>query len=465
MNFLSHVLWFACLAATDSSATLRHQGWGGVSRGSCRSLARTPCSRRLSTRLRTACSTWLLPLLLLTPPAALQAQFTYTTNDGTITITKYTGSDGTVIIPSTTNGLPVTSIADSAFMSCSNLTSVIISTTVTFIGSSVFVGCSGLTKVTIPDSVIFIGNEVFDGCTKLTSVTIGSGVTRILGVEFRGCDSLTNVTLGASVSNIAFGMFDGCANLLTITVDPRNKNYSGLDGVLFNKSQTTLIQYPEGKAGAYMIADSVTSITVRAFYYCTRLTNIRIGNGITSVGNSVFGYCTSLTNVTISTSVSNIEGVAFGGCANLQTITVDPHNADYSSLDGVLFNKSQTTLIEYPAGEAGAYTIPDAVTSIAVRAFYYCTGLTSIRIGNGVTNLGAGTFYGCANLASVTIANGITSIGDSSFEATGLTNVTIPNGVTSIGNSAFLDCPRLTSVTIGNGGRHRHRGGCVPRLL
>ena len=115
MNFLSHVLWLACLAATDSSATLRHQGWGGVSRGSCRSLARTPCSRRLSTRLRTACSTWLLPLLLLTPPAALQAQFTYTTNDGTITITKYTGSDGTVIIPSTTNGLPTTSIASSAF--------------------------------------------------------------------------------------------------------------------------------------------------------------------------------------------------------------------------------------------------------------------------------------------------------------------------------------------------------------
>ena len=93
----------------------------------------------MARRLRTACATRLLPLLLLLAlPAVVQAQFTYTTNNGTITITGYTGSGGAVTIPSTINGLPVTSIGDYAFYNCTSLTSVTIPNSVTSIGDEAF---------------------------------------------------------------------------------------------------------------------------------------------------------------------------------------------------------------------------------------------------------------------------------------------------------------------------------------
>ena len=120
---------------------------------------------------RQAARTAMLLLLLLAVPAVAQAQFTYTTNNGAITITKYTGLGGAVTIPSTINGLPVT-----------------------LIGSLAFNWCTSLTSVTIPGGVD-IGQYAFNGCTNLSSVTIGGGVTRIGLCAFAGCASLPSVTI------------------------------------------------------------------------------------------------------------------------------------------------------------------------------------------------------------------------------------------------------------------------------
>jgi hypothetical protein len=137
-----------------------------------------------------------------------------------------------------------------------------------------------------------------------------------------------------------------------------------------------------------------------------------------------------------------------------------------------LFNQSLTTLVAYPGGVAGGYTIPNSVTHIGDSAFYgrggltsvtipnsvtgigddafdSCGSLTNVTIGNSVTSIGTNAFAGCASLTSVTIPNSVTSIGDSAFANTSLTAVTIPNGVTNIGDGAFYDCTNLTSVTIG----------------
>jgi hypothetical protein len=127
---------------------------------------------------RTAFAASLL-LLLLILPAAVQAQYTYTTNNGTITITGYSGPGGAVTVPSTINGLPVTSIGYSAFYNCISLTSLTIPNTVTNIGNSAFSSCTALTRVMIPNSVTTIGNSAFERCISLTGICFDGNAPRV----------------------------------------------------------------------------------------------------------------------------------------------------------------------------------------------------------------------------------------------------------------------------------------------
>jgi hypothetical protein len=165
-------------------------------------------------RLKTACAPrLLLLLLLLIQPAEVQAlDYTYTTTNGTVTITKYTGSDGSVTIPGTIDGLPVTSIGASAFSSCTGLTNVTIPNSVTSIGASVFSACTGLASVTIPNSVTNIGSGAFYRCTSLTNVTIPNSVTNIGNGAFWSCTSLTIVYFKGNAPSVDSSAFSGDPN-------------------------------------------------------------------------------------------------------------------------------------------------------------------------------------------------------------------------------------------------------------
>lgn len=196
--------------------------------------------------------------------------FTYTTNNGTITITGYTGSGGAVTIPAIINGYPVTSIGEGAF-AASSLTSVMIPESVTSIGVQSFANCDSLTSVTIPNSVTTIGELAFGYCSSLTSETIPGGLTSIGLFAFVGCTSLTNITVATS-----------------------NPSYTSLNGVLFDKTQLTLIQFPAGLGGTYTIPNSVTAIGMAAFDLCAGLTNVTIGNSVTNIGSVAFDPCTGL---------------------------------------------------------------------------------------------------------------------------------------------------------------------------
>ena len=283
----------------------------------------------------------------------------------------------------------------------SRVKSAVIAEGVTSIGRYAFYGCTSLTSVTIPDSVTSIGSSAFEDCTSLTSVTIPDSVMSIGDDAFYNCSSLTSVTIPDSVTSIGDSPFASCTSLTGIWVAEGNSHYSSdASGVLFNKDKTTLVQCP-GAFAAYAIPDSVTSI-----------------------GDGAFASCTSLTGIWVT------EG-----------------NSHYSSdASGVLFSKDKTTLVQCP-GAFAAYAIPDSVTSIGEKAFYYCTSLTSVTIPDSVTSIGQHAFQGCKYLTSVTIPDSVTSISSCTFAScTSLTSVTIPNSVTSIGEYAFYDCTSLTDV-------------------
>ena len=252
---------------------------------------------------------WLLCAALL--PAVGQAEdYTYTTNaDNTLTITAYTGPGGDVTIPDripdTIDGLTVTSIGDGAFSYCWNLTSVTIPDSATTIGDNAFAECYYLTSVTIGTNVTSIGDWAFADCYSLTNVIIPDSVTSIGDLAFAGT-CLTGVTIPKSVTSIGNGAFSSCTGLTNITVDAQNAFYTSVNGVLFDQSQTTLIECPGGKAGNYIVPNSVTSIADWTFGGCSGLTNVSIGNSVTNIGSSAFEYCTSLTSVTIPNSVTSI---------------------------------------------------------------------------------------------------------------------------------------------------------------
>ncbi len=209
-------------------------------------------------------------------------------------------------------------------------------------------------------------------------------------------------------------------------------------GVLFNGSYSGVVVIPETvtyNGSTYR----VTSIGDRAFYGCTGLTEVTIGNRVTTIGEYAFFKCAGLTEVTIGNSVTTIGEGAFDGCTKLTEVTIP--NSVTTIGEGAFSGCTKLTEV----------TIPNSVTTIGERAFSGCTGLTEVTIPNSVTEMGDRAFRYCTGLTQVTIGNSVPEIGDYAFEGcTGLTEVTIGNSVTEIGVDAFYNCTGLTEVTIGN---------------
>jgi len=142
-------------------------------------------------------------------------------------------------------------------------------------------------------------------------------------------------------------------------------------------------------------------------------------------------------------------GTYFLGCTGLKEYIVSGNNKNYTTVEGVLFNKDMTKLISFPQGKSGSYSIPNTVTSIGYKAFYDCTGLTSVTLPKSLTSIGAYVFSGCTNLTSVALPEGVTSIGRYAFSGCKrLASVTVPGSVESIGDFAFYRCVGLRQFTV-----------------
>ena len=325
----------------------------------------------------------------------------------------YTGTETELTLPS-----DITKIYQYAFYDCSGLTSVTIPDRVTSIGERAFYRCTGLTTVnwnaTECTSVGFL-SSMFEGCSNFATVNIGDNVKIIPAKAFRDCTGLTSVTIGNGVKSIGNYAFYNCSSLTSVTVP-----------------------------------DSVTNIENYAFAGCSGLTSVTIGNGVTSIGEGAFQGCSSLESITIP-FVGAKAGVA----------SSDTYQYPFGYIFGTSsYTGGVATEQDYYGSSTSSttsttYYIPSSLKSVTVTggnilrgAFYNCSGLTSVTIGNGVTSIGKAAFWGCSGLTSITIPDSVTSIGSYAFNGcSGLTSVTIGNGVTSIGGAAFEGCTRLTSIT------------------
>ena len=303
---------------------------------------------------------------------------------------------------------------------------------------------SSITGVVIENGVTSIGEAIFSDCSGLKFVTIPNTVTLINAAAFRGCSGLAEVTIPKSVTFIGWHAFAGCTGLTTVNFNAVNCTFMGDPGTSMLGSRYAF--GGNSNITTVNIGSEVTIIPDHAFALLYGLTSINIPNSVTSVGSMAFYNCRDLTEVNIGNSVEIIGDMAFGGgFIGLTSINVDAANSAFSSDNGVLFNKTKTTLVQYPIGNTGAYTIPNSVTIIGNNAFAGCRGLTEVTIGNSVEIIGELAFAGC-NLTSVIIPISVMSFGRRAFACYGLTSVTIGSSVTSIGFEAFDVGDSLTEI-------------------
>ncbi len=217
-----------------------------------------------------------------------------------------------------------------------------------------------------------------------------------------------------SVTSIAEFGFIGRRNLLTVII-PESVMAIG-DYAFEGCSALTSVDIP----------DSVTKIGMEAFSDCISLSSLELPGSVTEIGSSAFNSCSELKSIFIPAAVMEIGDGALYGCTGMTEITVDANNQNYSSVDGILYNKDASVLMVCPPGKSAEVAVPESVVEIDNWAFSNCGELTSIVLPSTVKSIGDCVFVAC----------------------NALTSLRIPGSVTEIGKQAFFECTSLAEIIV-----------------
>ena len=320
----------------------------------------------------------------------------------------------------------LTSIEYELFKGCSKLKNINWGNSIKEIGLYAFVNCTSLEEVVMPNHITVMGESVFSGCTGLTSITFPSEIKSIPIWTLKQCTGLKTINLPQAITSIWRDNVEDCENLVEVNIPESNSSYCSIDGILYDKAKEKLVLFPAGLT-AYNIPESVNNISAYTLIYAKKLREINVASG----------------------------------------------NSNFSSEDGVLFNKDKSSIICFPKDkDLVEYNIPNGVKEVGKAAFYNCTRLNKINIPEGATALNDSAFWNCTELTSIEIPNSVKTFGEYVlgyctklktvvlpegidkiayglfYNCTSLEEVIIPEGVTSIDYIAFCECKELKSLTI-----------------
>lgn len=293
-----------------------------------------------------------------------------------------------------------------AFYRCRNLNTITFPSTLKEIGHIAFGECKNLTgTIELPDRLEILGTSVFYNCNNITKVIIGKNLNTITGAYYE--------------SRMDTHAFLFCSSLNEFEVSPENSKYSAQNGILFNKDKTKIILAPIGvKLNNYSIPITVNEIGEDAFNGCKNISgNINIPNSVTKIGAQSFA-ATSITGAMyIPASVIDIYINSFSSSENITEFIVDSENPNYSSDNGIMYNKDKSILMYAPRGlNVNNLTLPNEVRKINSGAFYECKGISGkIVLNDNLQEIGSNAFFQSYNIDEVIIPSSVEIIGSHCF--------------------------------------------------
>lgn len=374
--------------------------------------------------------------LLTTTASALESKdFQYdTTSAGTAVITDYEGKDTDIVIPGAIDGYKVTAIGSYSFAYNDKLENVTIPNGVKSIGNSAFYNCSKLKKVEIPESVTNIRYSAFEDDTMLSDITLPSKLTIIENSVLCGT-GIKAIDIPENVKQVENYAFYGCAKLEAVSL-PDSVKEIGSNSF----SNCTAL-------ASVHLSKNLKVIPEWSFYKTSNLSSISFPSRVTKIGTEAFSE-SGLKSVSIGKGVQVIEKYAFSDCGMLNKIKVSSKNPNFSSKNGVFYNKKKTELITYPAGKTNeSFTLSKKIKKISSRAFESNPNLKKVTFKKGLKTISGHAFTNTA-LKKVKLPSTLKKIGTRAFSnCENLTNLTIPTSVTSISGEAFAECTSLKKLS------------------